>query len=261
MPFLDVVILGLIQGFTEFLPISSSGHLVVAQHYLPGFSAAPLPFDVMLHFGTLVALGIYFFGDIRDIILSFFRYKDPEAAAHRRLGGLIVIATLPVAVVGICFEDRIEALFSNVSIIPYMFLITAALLFVGERLGRSERSIRAVGVRDAVIIGILQAVAITPGISRSGSTIAGGLITGLDRDTAARFSFILSIPAVLGACILSLGDITPLHGSFIIGAAVACVVGLGAIWLTFRFVAAKRLWVFSLYLVIAGIILIVLQHR
>jgi len=260
MPLFVVIILGLLQGITEFLPVSSSGHLVIAQHYLPAFSESPLPFDVILHFGTLVALVIYFFGDIRDIAASFFRYKDPEAAADRRLGWLIVIATIPAGVVGLCFKDRIEALFSNVSIVGYMFIVTAVLLFAGERLGRPKRPIRSIRVWDAVIIGLLQAVAIMPGISRSGSTIAGGLVTGLEKEAAARFSFILSIPAVLGAFLLSLGDISQLSVSLFIGAAIACLAGLAAIWLTFRFVVTKRLWVFSLYLVIVGGILIVLQH-
>ncbi|MBN2223806.1 MAG: undecaprenyl-diphosphatase UppP [Deltaproteobacteria bacterium] len=260
MPFLVVIILGLIQGFTEFLPVSSSGHLVVAQHYLPGFSQAPLPFDVLLHLGTLVALIIYFFGDIRDIVLSFFRQRDAEAVYNRRLGWLIVIGTIPAGVVGLLFKDQIETLFSNAAIVPYMLIVTAVLLFVGERLGRSTGGMKSIGVKDAVIIGILQAVAIMPGISRSGSTIAGGLVMGLERDAAARFSFILSIPAVLGALVLSLGDISQFDISFVIGAAVACLAGLLAIWLTFRFVVAKRLWIFSLYLVIVGGSLIVIQH-
>ena len=141
-----------------------------------------------------------------------------------------------------------------------MLIVTAVLLFVGERLGRSTGGMQSIGVKDAVIIGVLQAVAIVPGISRSGSTIAGGLVMGLERDAAARFSFILSIPAVLGALVLSLGDVSQFDISFVIGAAVACLAGLLAIWLTFRFVVAKRLWVFSLYLIIVGGSLIVIQH-
>lgn len=260
MPLFVAIILGLIQGFTEFLPVSSSGHLVIAQHYLPGFSQAPLPFDVILHLGTLVALIIYFFGDIRDIVVSFFRYNDAGAAANRRLGWLIVIGTIPAGVVGVLFKDQIETLFSNVAIVPYMFIVTAVLLFAGERLGRPTKEIRSIGVKDAVIIGILQAVAIVPGISRSGSTIAGGLMAGLERDAAARFSFILSIPAVLGALVLSLGDISQFNVSFVIGAVIACLAGLLAIWLAFRFVAAKRLWIFSLYLIIAGGTLILVRY-
>jgi undecaprenyl-diphosphatase len=260
MPFFVVIILGLIQGFTEFLPVSSSGHLVIAQHYLPGFSEAPLPFDVILHFGTLVALIIYFFGDIRDIVVSFFRYRDAGAADNRRLGWLIVIGSIPAAVVGVLFKDQIEALFSNDSIIPYMFIVTALLLFAGERLGRPNKEIRSIRVMDAVIIGILQAVAIVPGISRSGSTIAGGLMAGLEKEAAARFSFILSIPAVLGAFVLSVGDVSQFSVLYVVGAAVACLAGLLAIWLTFRFVVARRLWIFSLYLIIVGGVLIVVHH-
>jgi undecaprenyl-diphosphatase len=260
MPFIVVIILGLIQGLTEFLPVSSSGHLVLAQHYLPGFQAAPLPFDVILHVGTLFSLIIYFFGDIRDIVVSFFRRDAADSAQNRRLGWLIVIGTIPAGVVGLLFKDPIEALFSNWTIIPYMLIATAVLLFVGERWGRSKRELESLGVRDALIIGILQAVAIMPGISRSGSTISGGLMTGLKKEAATRFSFILSIPAVFGAFILSLGDFTQFDISFIVGAVVACLVGLLAIWLTFRFVVAKRLWIFSLYLIIVGGFIIILNH-
>jgi hypothetical protein len=130
-----------------------------------------------------------------------------------------------------------------------------------ERLGRPAKQIHAAGVREALVIGLMQAVAIMPGISRSGSTIAGGLMMGLEKDAAARFSFILSIPAVFGAFLLSLGDVTEMNVSFVVGAAGACRGGLGAIWLTFRFVVTRRLWVFSLYLVVAGGALIIVQHR
>jgi undecaprenyl-diphosphatase len=171
-----------------------------------------------------------------------------------------VIGSIPAAIVGLLFKDQIEALFSNASIIPYMFIVTAVLLFVVERFGRPATELKSVRVRDAVIIGVLQAVAIVPGISRSGSTIAGGLMTGLDRAAAARFSFLLSIPAVLGAFILSLGDVSQFNIMYVIGAAVACLVGLLAIWLTFRFVVAKRLWVFSVYLVVVGGALIVVRY-
>ena len=259
MPLFVAIVLGLIQGLTEFLPVSSSGHLVVAQHYLPGFLEAPLPFDVILHLGTLASLVIYFFRDIRDIVVSFFRFSDPGAADNRRLGWLIVVGTIPAAVIGLCCKDWIETLFTNVRIVPYMFIVTAGLLFIGERLGRPKRQIRSMTMTDAVIIGLMQAVAIVPGISRSGSTIATGLTAGLEKDAAARFSFLLSIPAVLGAFILSLGDVTQISLSFIIGAVIACLAGLAAIWLTFRFVVTKRLWVFSLYLIVVGGILITVQ--
>jgi undecaprenyl-diphosphatase len=260
MPFIVVIILGIIQGLTEFLPVSSSGHLVIAQHYLPGFMTAPLPFDVLLHLGTLLSLIIYFFGDIRDIIVSFFRWDREGSAVNRRMGWLIVIGTVPAVIVGLLLKDSIETLFSNVTVVPYMFIVTALLLFVGERLGRSTRELSSLGVRDAVIIGVMQAVAIMPGISRSGSTIAAGLMSGLEKEAAARFSFLLSIPAVFGAFILSARDITQFDLSFVVGAVVACLVGLAAIWLTFRFVAAKRLWIFSIYLIVVGVAIIVLTH-
>jgi undecaprenyl-diphosphatase len=260
MPFIVVIVLGIIQGLTEFLPVSSSGHLVVAQSYLPGFTEQALPFDVLLHFGTLLALFIYFFGDIKRITLSFFRYGGENERRDRRLGLLIIVGSIPAAIVGIFFEDQIGALFENARVVPYMFLITAALLLIAERIAGTKKDMGGIGVKEALIIGIFQAVAIVPGISRSGSTIAGGLMTGLERETAARFSFLLSIPAVFGAFVLSLGKIAGLNISYVIGAGVSCLVGLLAIWLTFRFVVGRRLWVFSAYLVVLAVALIVVNH-
>ena len=259
MPFFVVVILGIIQGLTEFLPVSSSGHLVVAQHYLPGFTEAALPFDVLLHFGTLVSLIIYFFGDIRRIVFSFFKWKGEDQRSDRRIGYLIVIGSVPAAIVGIFFKAQIEALFDNARIVPFMFLVTAALLLIGERTARSQRAMKSIGVWEALVIGLFQAVAIMPGISRSGSTIVGGLMTGLERSDATRFSFLLSIPAVLGASILSAGDLVGFNPVYIVGVVVSCLVGLSAIWLTFRFVVGRKLWVFSAYLIALAALLIVVD--
>jgi undecaprenyl-diphosphatase len=260
MPFLVVIALAVIQGLTEFLPVSSSGHLVVAQHYLPGFTEEALPFDVLLHFGTLLALLIYFFGDIKRIVLSFFRRGGENERRDRRLGLLIILGSVPAAVVGLFFEDQIGALFENARIVPYMFLVTAALLLIAEKTGGARKDIGAIGIWEALIIGLFQAVAIVPGISRSGSTIAGGLMTGLEREAAARFSFLLSIPAVFGAFVLSTADVADFRISYLIGAVVSCIVGLLAIWLTFRFVVTKRLWIFSAYLIIVAAGLLIANH-
>ncbi len=262
MPFLIIIILAVIQGLTEFLPVSSSGHLVIAQHYLPWFTSTPLPFDVLLHLGTLISLVIYFYKDIWKIVSSFFSWHAPEAGEWRRLGLLIIIGSIPAGIVGVLFKDRIEGLFENARIIPFMFLVTAALLLIAERratANKNARPIGSMGIKEALIIGLFQAVAITPGISRSGSTIAGGLLTGIEKEAAARFSFLLAIPAVLGAFILSVGDLAAFDIRYVVGVAVSCLVGLAAIWLTFRFVVNKKLWIFSVYLVILGVFLIIIN--
>ncbi|MEJ2068318.1 MAG: undecaprenyl-diphosphate phosphatase, partial [Deltaproteobacteria bacterium] len=181
MPYYVVIILGVVQGLTEFLPVSSSGHLVVAQHYLPGFSGPPLPFDVLLHGGTLISLLIYFHKDIWAIVASFFSFGSEEGRESRKLGLMILLGSVPAGVAGIAFMDFFESLFSNIVVVPIMFLITAILLFVAEKRGVAEIGESGVGIKEALIIGTAQALAIIPGISRSGSTIALGLLLGLKK--------------------------------------------------------------------------------
>jgi len=256
IPYYVAVILGIVQGLTEFLPVSSSGHLVVMQHYLSGFTGPPLPFDVLLHGGTLVSLVIYFFKDIKEIIASFFKGGTEERRENRRLGFMIILGSVPAGIVGIAFMDFFEGLFSNIKTVPFMFVVTAALLLVAEKMSRTEVEERRIGVVDALVIGLVQALAIVPGISRSGSTIALGLILGLKRETAARFSFLLSIPAVLGAFVLNLKNLDSINFPYIVGVLLAAGVGILAIKLTINAVVVKKLWIFSLYLVILGVTLL-----
>ncbi|MBN1574454.1 MAG: undecaprenyl-diphosphate phosphatase [Deltaproteobacteria bacterium] len=259
IPCYVAVILGIVQGLTEFLPVSSSGHLVVMQHYLSDFTGPPLPFDVLLHGGTLVSLLIYFFKDIKAIIASFFGGGTEEKRENRKLGWMIILGSVPAGIVGIAFMDFFEALFSNIKMVSFMFLVTAALLLVAEKRSKVEVEERRIGVVDAIVIGLAQAVAIIPGISRSGSTIALGLILGLKRETAARFSFLLSIPAVLGAFILNLKNLDSINFPYIVGVLLAAGVGLLAIKLTINAVVVKKLWIFSLYLMILGVTLVFLN--
>jgi len=271
VPFLVVLILGIVQGLTEFLPVSSSGHLVVAQHYLPGFSGPPLPFDVMLHLGTLVSLIVYFYRDIWRIIRSFFARSTREDAGFRRLGILIVIGSIPTAAIGIGFEDVFERLFENPRTVPIMFMITSLVLLGAEicmrRRGRGEdagdhpdenasldhRTAKSVGVWQALLIGLVQGCAIVPGISRSGTTIAAGIFSGVQREESARFSFLLSIPAIFGAFLLHIDDLAGADISYAVGAGAAALVGLVAIHLTINAVIGKKLWIFSVYLVVIAI--------
>jgi undecaprenyl-diphosphatase len=256
IPCYVAVILGIVQGLTEFLPVSSSGHLVVMQHYLSGFTGPPLPFDVLLHGGTLISLLIYFFKDIWAIIAAFFRGGTEERRENRRLGWMIILGSVPAGIVGIAFMDFFEALFSNIKTVSFMFLVTAALLFVAERRSRAEVEEKRIGVVDALVIGLAQALAIIPGISRSGSTIALGLMLGLKRETAARFSFLLSIPAVVGAFVLNLKNLDSINLPYVVGVLLAAGVGLVAIKLTINAVVVKKLWIFSLYLIVLGVFLV-----
>ncbi len=263
MPFLVVLALGIIQGLTEFLPVSSSGHLVVAQHYLPGFTDSPLPFDIILHMGTLISLTIYFYRDIWNILVSFIRWEGEERKRHRRLGLMIVVGSIPAGFFGILFGDLFESLFANVLIVPFMFLVSASILLIGERKVVTQERKDVVGVKEALIIGFMQSVAIVPGISRSGSTIATGLFLGLGRETAARFSFLLSIPAILGAFLLKIlfnaEILEGIDSSYIVGAVVSALVGLLAIKLTIGAVVVKKLWIFSIYLFLLGATFIILS--
>ena len=244
------------------------------QDYLPGFTEESLPFDVVLHVGTLISLLIYFRRDIRKMAGAFFKLGDRGLRGERRLALLLIVGCIPAGIIGIGFKEEIAKLFNDTTILPVMFLVTALILVIGERMGgRSSRGevgvsdegeeggggiYREIGIKDALIIGTIQAVAIIPGISRSGSTIAVGLLLGLKRETAARFSFLLSIPAVSGAFLLSISDLSGFDLSYIIGGLVAVVVGLLAIRLTIGAVITKKLWVFSLYLLILGMTLMIL---
>jgi len=272
VPFLVVLILGIVQGLTEFLPVSSSGHLVVAQHYLPGFSGPPLPFDVLLHLGTLISLIVYFHRDIRRIIRSFFVRSSREDAGFRRLGVLIVIGSIPTAVIGIGLEDVFERMFANPKTVPIMFLITACVLLGAEmyvrRMGNEDevsdqsaedtsldrRTAESVNVWRALLIGFIQGCAIVPGISRSGTTIAAGIFSGVQREESARFSFLLSIPAIFGAFLLHLDDLAGADISYAVGAGAAALVGLLAIHLTITAVISNKLWIFSAYLFVVAIV-------
>jgi undecaprenyl-diphosphatase len=189
---LQAVILGVVQGFAEFLPISSSGHLVLAQQLL-GFNEPILTFDIVLHLGSLVAVFIVFWQDIWSLL------KRP---VQKRVA-LLVIATLPAVAVGLAFGDVIETLFGGGIFLGVGFIITGIFLIYSDRAKNKEKTDDDMSVADALIIGCMQAVGIAPGVSRSGSTITGALARGLSRDTAARFSFLLSIPTILGAAVFT----------------------------------------------------------
>ncbi len=247
--------LGAVQGLTEFLPVSSSGHLAIAQHYLPGFSQPGIMFDVMLHVGTLVAVTFYFKKEIGALLWSPFS-SAPESALYRRLLVLLIAGSIPTAIIGLSFKDFFEGLFENLTVVSLMLLVTGVLLFVSERFRRKGRLEGELTLSDALIVGTVQGFAIVPGISRSGSTIATLLLKGVDGETAARFSFLLSLPAICGAALLSLRDLehisTQQFSFYLAGAGVAFVTGMLSIHFLMGVIRNRRLFAFALYCWIAG---------
>lgn len=267
--------LGLIQGVAEFLPISSSGHLAVLQN-LFGMQTAEqghLFFDVLLHLGTLISVCIVYYRDLADIVAEVFSYfrdkRHPRPGADRprpslRLAVMLVIATLPLFLI-LPISDYIEKLYYNTFFIGLAFLLTGLILFVADRLPRGRTTEKNLSVRDALVVGVCQAIATIPGLSRSGTTITAGLATGFERNFAVKFSFLLSVPAVLGANILSLakavgeGIDKTLVPLYLLGMAAAMVSGCLSIWIIKRLMRSGRFGSFSYYLWAAGLVTIVLS--
>ena len=249
------ILLGIIQGLTEFLPISSSGHLVIFQKLL-GITKGQLTFNIFLHFGTLIPVLIIFWDDIRDIILL--------KKSKKHLIWLILIGTIPTGMIGILFEDFFKGLFSSVTNTGYMLLVTGTLLLIAEKLSNSKRNIDEFKTSNSVIVGIAQGLAIIPGISRSGSTIVASLLQDLNREEAARFSFLLSIPAIGGAGILELKDAITIGLSgiswiaIITGTLASAIAGYIAIKYLLHILKNGSLVVFSYYCWFLGLLTIII---
>ena len=273
MTLFSSVLLGVIQGVTEFLPVSSSGHLAIAEHLLniSGASEVPPFFDVLLHLGTLFAVFIAYWADIRDIILEFFHgvgdlvhgTTPSRVPPARRMILLIIAGTLPLFAV-LPAKDAIEGLGDNMYFVAFALLATGCLLFASDRVRRGRKTEKSATMLDALLVGVGQAVATCPGISRSGTTITAGCFVGFDRKFAVRYSFLMSIPAILGANILSLKD--ALEGEvlwtevpvYLIGVAVSALVGYACIRLI-KLVADKgKFGFFAYYCWLAGIVTLAL---
>lgn len=273
MTLFSSVLLGVIQGVTEFLPVSSSGHLAIAEHLLnvSGVSSVPPFFDVLLHLGTLFAVFAAYWKDIRDMILEFFygvsdlvhRTTPSRVPPARRMILLIIVGTLPLFAV-LPIKDTIESLGDNMYFVAFALLATGCLLFASDRVRRGRKTEKSATMLDALLVGVGQAVATCPGISRSGTTITAGCFVGFDRKFAVRYSFLMSIPAILGANILSLKD--ALEGEilwaevpvYLVGVAVSAVVGYACIRLI-KLVADKgKFGFFAYYCWLAGIVTLAL---
>jgi len=269
----EAILLGIVQGLTEFLPISSSGHLVLFQR-LFGLREAELFFDIAVHVGTLVAVLAVFWRDVAAIAKALLQLclliPDREAIRekwrtdpHVRLGLFVAVGSIPTAVLGLLFHRIAEELFASVSIVGWMLMVTGLLLWSTRRRNRDAAGSgsRSPTVVLALIIGIVQGLAIIPGISRSGSTIGTAILLGLDRELAARFSFLLAIPAISGAALIGLKDFqnTP-HSPLLfalLGAIASCLVGYLALRYLIHLVRRGQLHYFAPYCWIVGIVAVV----
>ncbi len=270
MTVLDALILGITQGLTEFLPVSSSGHLVLVPEFF-NMPAPTLGFDILMHLATLVAVLGYFIRDVVKMVVSLVapaRMSQKEVRFWRRLFLWLVVGSIPAAIAGFAFASYFEDLFSSTLAVGVFLMVTSLLLwgsdFVMERVKREPVQLDRMRAGDAIIIGCFQALAIAPGLSRSGSTIAAGVFLGFDRPTAARFSFLLSIPAILGATLANVGDISGGFAgasgtAYAVGALVAAISGFLAVFFLMRWIKEHRLRGFGIYTAALGILTILLS--
>ena len=272
MKSVEAIVLGAIQGLTEFLPVSSSGHLVLFQN-LFGLKEPELLFDICLHVGTLSAVIIVFYREILDILKALFQIPGRmqtaggfirlcEVDASIRMALLIVVGSIPTAVIGLLFKEITDQLFGSIAVVGCMLLVTGTVLWLTRNIRSDGRPIRKTTLKDALLIGIVQGLAILPGISRSGSTISADLFLGVDRKVAGRYSFLLSIPAIVGALVLGL-DAPELQtaipmGTIIAGSVISAIVGWFALVILLRVVDRGQLHRFAPYCWLVGVITLVL---
>jgi len=251
-PLLLVLILAVLQGLTEYLPVSSSGHLVLGKEFLPGGDqlAADASLEVLLHVGTLLAVLLFYRKRITRLVLGFFG-KGDDVAGQRRLAGLLVLATMPTVIVGFSIRNSLDGLFGSPYPAAAALLVTGCILWYSKRLSSAGKSIQQLSWKGALIIGLAQAFAILPGISRSGSTIVVGLRLGLSAEAAAAFSFLLSIPAILGASVLKLPQLDTSNGldlsTLALAVGVSFLVGWAALGLLVWITKRGKLHVFAPY--------------
>lgn len=273
MTFWMALVLGLVQGVAEFLPISSSGHLSLLQHFF-GMEEPDALYNILLHFATLVAVCVVYWRDIVDMIVEFFRGaaallgrgdrreggKPPEG---RRLVLLVILGTLPLFLV-LPFDDLVEGMGANPTFVALMLLLTGCVLFLSDHYAGGRKTVRTATVKDALLVGLAQGMATIPGLSRSGTTISAGMALGFDRNFAVRYSFLLSLPAVLGATLLKVVKVAAsgevdikLLPMYLCGMVVAGVVGYFAISLVKLLADKGKFGRFAYYCWIAGVIALI----
>lgn len=268
MGYIEAIVLGLVQGLSEFLPISSSGHLAVLQSLFEINEDKVIFFAVLLHIGTLVSIFVVYHKDIYALIKELFLlFKDIftgkglriKERPIRKLGIMIIVSSIPTAIMGLLFSDYIDKIFGSLTVIAICWIITGFILLFSEKLKNNIKEIEGMKYRNAIFIGICQGLAIMPGISRSGSTIVGSLVTGLKREFAVEFAFLISIPAILGSAILEFpkaikAGIEPSTiGPMIVGFLVAAISGYFAITTMIKIVSKHKMRYFSYYVWIIGL--------
>ncbi len=276
MNFFEAIILGIIQGLTEFLPISSTGHLTLAGKFM-GLISEQNPehwtsFMAVIQLGTMLSILIYFWKDLWDILVEFLqnniqkRVKFSEQSTNSKLGWLIILGSIPIVVIGLLFKDSIEGVLTkNLYVISGSLIVLAIILAIAEKTAKFKKDIKDITVFDSAMIGLAQAAALIPGSSRSGTTITAGLFLGLKRDVAARFSFLLSVPAVFASGILQLYESlkyidNDLTINLIVATLFAAVSGYIAIDFLLKFLKKNSTFVFIFYRIILGITILILIY-
>ncbi len=268
MGFISAIILGFVQGITEFLPISSSAHLILTRSLLGITDSHALAFDALLHLATAAAVVLYFWRDIWALVQTFLRYVGRMPVGERDVALLfaIIVGTIPAAIGGFLLEGTMETRFRSPLFIAGALIVGSVLLGFAEYVYRrkgsgKERTKKQMTVRAGFIVGLFQTLALVPGMSRSGSTIAGGMLLGISRREATRFAFLLSIPIILGAGLKKVLEMLLLHEAvrwspILVGAAVAFVVGLAAIHFMIGYLRNHTLWAFIWYQVVLALVVV-----
>ncbi|MEA1964025.1 MAG: undecaprenyl-diphosphate phosphatase [Candidatus Aerophobetes bacterium] len=263
----QTLILGAVQGATEFLPVSSSAHLVIMQHHL-GFTRPLLLFDAFLHTSTLLAVLIYFRKEIYRIALSLIKFKkrNSEEMLHLKMFYLIIIGTIPTLIIGLFLNRWIDTIFSSITLTSSMLIFTGILLCLGEKKRELSKGIKEIKTKNVLLIGLMQGIAIIPGVSRSGSTISVSLLQGIKKELAFRYSFLLSIPVISGALTVELREAF-LEGSlphnllpWLGGALSAFIIGYLSLLLLKNVILKKKLFLFACYCWIVGGGMLILHH-
>ena len=265
MDLFQAFILGIVQGATEYIPVSSSAHLVLVP-WLLGWPDASFAFEILVQWGTLVGVFIFFWQDIwmitQAVIQGIIQGK-PLATPEAKLGWLIIVATIPAVIIGLLFKDLFELAFTAPLFVGGLLILTALLLVIAERYGSRQRELTDLGWFDALLIGLWQAAAILPGISRSGATISGAVLKGFNRPAAARFSFLMSIPALFGAGLVALNDLleagtlaTELP-AILVGFVAAAVSGYACIRWLLHYLQRHSLHIFAAYCTAASLLTII----
>ena len=264
MSAIEAIVLGLVQGLTEFLPISSTGHLRIVPAFL-GWDDPGAAFTAVTQLGTMVAVLLYFREDLWNIARTWTRsLREPALRREQdaKMGWYILLGTIPIGIFGLAFSDQIENGARDLYLISTALIVLGLILLVAERVGKRNRGVESLTLRDAIVVGFAQALALVPGVSRSGATITAGLFIGLDRASAARFSFLLSVPAVVLSGLFQLPDAldggSTGAGSLAVATFLAFVSGYASIAFLLRFLASHSTAVFVAYRVVLGAVVLTL---